>query len=241
MPNRLYICLALMLPPLLLQTTVLADSPLIITPVMNGPRLGIHIDVLEDPSGDLDLDAVRSGKTGAGFAPGGRDYLSFGYTRSTYWARLETSNGTGQPIRWLLELDTSHMDSVELHSPDESGRYSARRAGDTVPFHEREVEYRTFVFSILEQPGTRTYYLRFRTEGSMDIHLRAWSPVKFMGKMNRETPVLWIFYSFILIMACYNLYMFFSIKKPSYLYFSLFIASYLILQMVLDGSSFQFL
>ena len=241
MPNRLYICLALMLPPLFLQTAVLADSPFIITPVINGPRLGIHIDVLEDPTGDLDLEAVRSGKTGAGFAPGGRDYLSFGYTRSTYWARLETSNGTGQPIRWLLELDTPHMDSVELYSPDESGKYSARRAGDTIPFHAREIEYRTFVFPILEQPGTRTYYLRFRTEGSMDIHLRAWSPMEFMGKMNREMPVLWIFYSFILIMACYNLYMFFSIQKPSYLYFSLFIASYLILQMVLDGSSFQFL
>jgi hypothetical protein len=133
------------------------------------------------------------------------------------------------------------LDSVELYSPDGSGRYSARRAGDTMPFREREIEYRTFVFPILERPGVTTYYLRFRTEGSMDIHLRAWTPMEFIGQINREMPVLWVFYSFIFIMACYNLYLFFSIKKPSYLYFSLFIASYLILQMVLDGSSFQFL
>ena len=235
------ICLALLLPLLSPLAELRAGAPLAIDSTLNGPRLGLHLDVLEDPSGTLDINAINMGGPGVCFVPAGRDYPSYGYSSSIYWARLKTRNGEKSPVWWLLQLDTPHMDLIELYAPDPSGGYSVRRFGDTLPFSQRGIEYRTFVLPILEPPGENTYYMRFKTEGSMDLHLRAWSPMAFVAMVNRELPVLWVFYSFLFIMVCYNLYLLFSIRRTSYLYFSLFIGSYLFLQMVLDGSSYQYL
>ncbi|HSV98287.1 MAG TPA: 7TM-DISM domain-containing protein [Spirochaetota bacterium] len=241
MPRRLYICIAMVLLIPALKFKLHSETVITIDSNLNGARLGQFSEVMEDASGRLGIEEILSGNPDLRFAPAGKDYPSFGYTRSAYWARFQTRNAGSEPVRWFLELDTPHMDSVELYVPGNGGEYTIRRAGDTLPFHEREIQSRTFVFSLVEDPGARTYYLRFKTEGSMDLHLRAWSPETFIGMMSKYLPVLWMFYSFALIMACYNLYMYFSIRKLSYLHFSLFITSYLILQMVLDGSSYQFL
>jgi hypothetical protein len=77
-PNRLFIFLALTLLPIFLRTALIADSPFIITPLMDGHRLGLYVEVFEDPSGVLDLDAIRSGKTDDRFIPGGRDIFRSG-------------------------------------------------------------------------------------------------------------------------------------------------------------------
>ncbi len=241
MPRRLYICIVMVLLVLSCQSHLFSATPFTINPSLDGSRLGHYLEILEDPSGSLGIDEVRSGKMDASFGSYGREYPAFGFTRSAFWARLTTINPGTEPVRWLLELDTPHMDSVELYVPGESGDFTLRRAGDTLAFKSREIQFRTFVFSLVEDPGVRTYYLRFKTDGTMDLYLRAWSPNSFIALMNRDLPVLWFFYSFIFIMACYNLYMYFSIRKTSYLSFSMFIASYLVLQMVLDGYSYQFL
>lgn len=241
MPRRLSICIAMVLLIPALKFKLHSETVITIDSNLNGARLGQFSEVMEDASGRLGIEEILSGDPDSRFVPAGKDYPSFGYTRSAYWIRLKTRNPGSVPIRWLLELDTPHMDIVELYIPGPRGDFSVRTAGDTFPFREREFQHRNFVFSLLEDPGARTYYMRFRTEGSMDPHLRAWSPRNFIEMMSRELPILWIFYSFIFIMACYNLYMFFSIRKLSYLHFSLFITSYLVLQLVLDGYSYQFL
>ncbi len=185
---------------------------------------------MEDASGWLGIEEILSGDPDSRFVPAGKDYPSFGYTRSAYWIRLKTRNQGYVPIRWLLELDTPHMDIVELYIPGPRGDFSVRTAGDTFPFREREFQHRN-LFSRSSRAGCKNVLYALQNRGLHGFpHLRAVVSTELYRNDEQGTADLWIFYSFIFIMACDNLYMFFSIRKLSYLHFSLFITSYLVLQ-----------
>ncbi len=63
----------------------------------------------------------------------------------------------------------------------------------------------------------------------------------YFSKLNRELPVIWMYYGLMLIMVVYNLFIFVSSRDTSYIFYSLFITSFILLQMCLNGYAFQYL
>jgi len=64
-----------------------------------------HLEVLEDPSGQLSIDDVLRSDVARRFAPvAGESDLNFGYSASTYWLRLRLVADAGAARDWLLEL-----------------------------------------------------------------------------------------------------------------------------------------
>jgi len=51
--------------------------------------LGPSVDVLEDPGGQMDLEAVRAS---SGFKPAPKVGTNFGFTRSAWWVRFTVAN-----------------------------------------------------------------------------------------------------------------------------------------------------
>ena len=70
-----------------------------------------------------------------------------------YWVRFEVRNETDAALPWLLELAYPHLDYVDLYLPRAQGGFEVRRTGDHLPFAQRDLEYRNFVFE-LEEPRT---------------------------------------------------------------------------------------
>lgn len=123
-----------------------------------GITLGKKLDYVEDRSGTWTIDDVTSPQVRGSFRPARDDVPSFGLTTSTYWVRFTVDNRTREHQPWLLELAYPPIDDLRLFVPMEHGGYEHRRAGDQLPFAQREVEYRTFLFRLSEPPGARTYY-----------------------------------------------------------------------------------
>src|ERR1700676_2353473 len=60
--------------------------------------LGPSVDVLEDPGGQMDLEAVRAS---TGFKPAPNMGTNFGFTRSAWWVRFTLAN-TGDADRHVM-------------------------------------------------------------------------------------------------------------------------------------------
>jgi signal transduction histidine kinase len=221
---------------------VRAEAPLILAPRMEGVKLGANIAVYEDETSALDIGDVLKPEVARAFVSSRYDAPAYGFRESAYWVRFTVVNESAQPAPWFLELAYPHLDRIELFVPRADGGFERRRTGDHVRFAQRDLQYRNFVFTLTEPPGGRaTYYLRLSTSGAMNIPLVAWSPIAFFDNQNRELPVLWMFYGLMLVMTCYNAFIYFAVREKDYLYYSIYIASYGMFSFTLNGHSFQYL
>ena len=209
---------------------------------LGGEPVGRRFQVLEDPAGTLSLADVRSAAWRGRFRPAQSDAPSFGFSSSAYWLRLEVANSGDNARTWLLELAYPQLDRIELFALSADGKVEHRVTGDSVPFSQRDVPYRHFLFRLRELPhGRQTYFLRVHSLGSISLPLFAWSEASFRAHENREQPLLWMMYGVVLVMAVYNAFVFVSIRQREYLYYCLYVISCVLVQATLNGHTFQYL
>ncbi|MDB4975150.1 MAG: hypothetical protein JWN48_3491 [Myxococcaceae bacterium] len=207
-----------------------------------GEPIGRAFQVLEDPSGKLTFSDVRAEAWSARFRPSERDAPSFGFSASAFWLRLEVGNGGDAPSNWLLELAYPQLDQVELYTQRDDGTVERRLTGDHVPFAQRDIPYRHFLFRLSEPAHQRrTYYVRVQTEGSVSLPFFAWTDRTFLEHQNREQPLLWMMYGLVLVMALYNAFVFVSVREREYLYYCFYVVSCITAQATLNGHTFQYL
>jgi signal transduction histidine kinase len=205
---------------------------------LSGEAVGRSFQVLEDPSGSLSFSDVQSAR----FTPSKNDAPSFGFSQSVFWLRIGVVNSSAGARNWLLELAYPQLDRVELYARRDDGTVEHRVTGDRVPFAQRDVPYRHFLFQLHEPSRhAQTYYLRVQTVGAVSVPLFAWSDASFREHENREQPLLWMMYGVVLVMALYNAFVFVSVRQREYLYYCFYVFSCVLVQATLNGHAFQYL
>jgi hypothetical protein len=200
-----------------------------------------HVDYLEDAPGALTFDAVaNSGELS--WTRSNRANLGFGFTRSTFWLRFVLENSGHSELHYYFEQAWPLIDEIDLYIPDGTGRYGHVGTGDRQPFASRPFDYRTFVFPLtLEPRSVKVCYMRIRSTSSIILPLTLWDTDTFMHRILREDRVLMLLYGMMLVMIIYNLLVYAAIRQRSYLYYVLFIASFMCFIMTQHGTAFQFL
>jgi len=213
---------------------------------MNKYPVGTHIEYLVDINKKFNFKIIRDSeltkKNNLQWIASDKESLGFGYTSSVYWVRFSVKNPGNKKIDFLLELDYPLIDSIELYVPKPDRSYEIRRAGDHLPFRQRDVQYRNFVFQLSEMPQSfHTYYIRFETSSSMNILLWIWSPSIFSEKIMSEHIMLGIYYGIIVLIALHTFFIFLSLYDLSYLYYIFWILCFGIYQFAINGLAFQYI
>lgn len=224
-----------------------ADKPAPLPGVEGRVALGMHVDVLEDAGGGLELDDVREPEHAARFAPAESDPLNFGYTRSAWWLRFALPGSALPGEELLLEIAFPSIDRVEFHLPEPQPggepRYWTRITGDTFPWAAREVRHRNHVFRFPAPaaPGEHEYFLRVGSQGVLTVPLALWRPEAF-AEHDRDTQlILGLFYGLALALVLYNLMLFFAVRDRVYLYYLLYASAFGTFLLSFDGLGFQYL
>jgi two-component system nitrate/nitrite sensor histidine kinase NarX len=198
--------------------------------------LGLQLDILEDPSGQLTIEQVSSPEMSGRFYPSTTAVPQFGLTHSAIWARFRVEDNSNNIPYWLLEVRHVPLDYVDLFIPETTGGFMLHASGLLVPDSEQEIADNHYVFQIpsglqADQP----IYLRFATTNSMTIPATLWSPTAF-NQMERNEELLWgIYYGIMLVMAVYNFLLFLSLRDRDYLFLVLYIVAVFIQTAFLDG------
>jgi len=206
--------------------------------------LGLHLEMLVDPSGQLTIEQVSSSAYDEQFIPSQVEVPNLGFTNSPYWVRFRAKDNTQQPKQWRLEMSFTLMQQISFYLPriDGSG-FRVKQTGFFEPFHTREVAYQTFVFKLPLRPKVeQTIYLRFDSGGdSMTLPLTIWSLEEFAQKSQIEQLLAGIFYGVLLIMIGYNTFLLLSLREKSYLYYVLFVIGFLVHELSYRGFASQYL
>ena len=207
--------------------------------------LGHSIDVFEDVRGTADIADITSAALADSFRRHDRDVLNAGYSRSVFWIRLDLDyrpQESQDPAPWLLELAYPPLDRLDLYLPGADGKYQlAQRTGDTLPFASRPISLTNYLFDLKLAPGKPLrVYLRLESQGSIQAPLTLWSPKAYMENLPGNVYVLGIIYGVLLVMLVYNLFIFVSVRDTSYLYYILYIASFGLYQVSVNGAGIEY-
>jgi signal transduction histidine kinase len=206
-----------------------------------GPfRPGSHLELLEDPQQQLDIEAVRTPPLAAAFAPSADGVPNFGLSGSAWWARLTVRAAAAG--EWYLEVPWPVVDSVTAWLPDGSGGIVRQEAGDHLPFSHWPVPYRNPTFRLqLPADADATLYLRVAGEDTMLLPLTLWSADAFALKQQHEAFSFGIYYGALAVLVIYNLILLLTLRDRAYLYYVLLVGAWTLYHASLSGFATQYL
>ncbi|WP_339516463.1 sensor histidine kinase [Pseudomonas sp. RL_15y_Pfl2_60] len=207
--------------------------------------LGRASYVLEDASGAATIDQVSSADFAPRFKRQSEQVLNAGYSRSVFWLRVDLDY---QPLQltgeksWLLELAYPPLDHLMLYMDNGRGGFDLlRTTGDALPYVSREIKNNNFLFELGLQPDQpRRVYLRLQSQGSIQAPLKLWAPNAYIESQPTRIYVLGIIYGVLLGMMVYNLFIYLSVRDTSYLYYILYIASFGLYQVSVNGAGIAY-
>jgi signal transduction histidine kinase len=207
---------ALAAPPAL-NAAAIAESPVSLTQ---------HFAIFEDAGKVMSLNDVRKLPPEAFRVEStAKDAISFGYTASAYWLKLDLRNDGDQALERMLEIAYARIGHVEFHQPSSDGSYTALTTGNALPYVTRPYPNRNLVFPITLPPhSVQTVYFRLHSTAPIIVPARAWAPQAF-HKYERSDYIghTWYF-GMATAMVLFNLLLFVALLDVIYLLYVVFVS-----------------
>ena len=162
--------------------------------------------------------------------------------KPTYWGRFKLqSQSTSQC--WLLEMVDPHVQSIDLYELKNGvlEPCSVTR-GFIYPFSTKDFFHKNHVYNLnLNDGKAHIYYVCFKSRLHNSFILKVRSPEYLMYYSLTEYFILGLYYGILVIMAIYNLFIFFSVRERTYIYYVIYVIACGFTSMNEDGLGFQFL
>lgn len=172
--------------------------------------------------------------------PKGR--LSFSYSNNDFWFKYKIVNGQEKEIRKLFEVNYPVIDELDVYYFYDNKMTEQFNTGDLRPFQSRPLNTRTFVFPInLPKDSKITVLVRVHTQSSVFVPMLLWDSQNFYDQEDKAVFFQGLFYGCMLVMIVYNLFIYFVVRNPSYLYYALFVFSTTIFQATIQGFGFKYI
>jgi len=237
MKKKLFLLLVIFVPVI-----IFGNNPVILEKGRDEYHIGKHLYILEDKDGDLTFEDVSSEKFSKNFRKSDREIPNFSYTKSAYWVKFQVESRLPEEKTFLLELDYSHYSKIDFYDLNSDGPKEHKQVGNLFPFSQREIKYRNFVFKLkIKQGEKKTVFLRLQSKFPIQIPLIIWSQNAFIEKINAETYLFGFYFGIFAVMLLYNLFLYFSVREKSYIYYVVYILSYGLMALTQSGFAYQYL
>jgi len=212
---------------------------------------GVPVDVetlssamalLEDRGSTLDVSAVSSAPANEDFVAATPKTANVGFSDSAWWARVTVRN-RGDVSRFVyLRQGYPLIDSLDLYEPLAGGGWHTHATGDRTPFGTRDVAHRDFLFPLTVPAASDvTYYLRFRSQGPIDINLSLVDPNTLTAQVSREQLAYGVYFGCVIMLLVWSGLVFIAVRDGAFLAYFAYVATFGLYMMVNTGLAYQFL
>lgn len=203
-----------------------------------------HSKYFIDKDSRLDFFQVLNTTNTKLFQTSQSELLNLGYTSEPIWIKFQisTSNQKKDEKTWFLEVGYTLLDKVILYSKDAEGKWKKEKLGDRQPFHLRPLSHRNHYFIINTTPKeVREFYLEIQSDGAIQIPLNLMQFSAILKNSQYQLLIFGLLYGGLLVMALYNLFIFFMLKEKTYLLYAIYITCASFYMASLNGLTHQFL
>ncbi|HWZ21085.1 MAG TPA: 7TM diverse intracellular signaling domain-containing protein [Cytophagaceae bacterium] len=222
---------------------VKAEKLLVLTPDTEDYVLkGEYFDVFEDSGKKYTIDQIADPNFD-GFT---KHVVNYGYNKNTkaaYWLKFSVKKSSADQKHFLLETYSPHTNRIQVFLPAGNNKFTMQEGGEDVNFSQRIYKTKNIVFDlpIKVTDQTVTFYIRIVSKNYSSFDFRVKTINYFLFYMTNEYYFLGIYYGILILMAVYNLLVFFVVKDKVYLYYVFYVLSSAVITMTDDGLGFQYL
>jgi len=203
--------------------------------------IGKHLSYLKEQGARLTAAEASLAFAQGKFTPSRKSVLNFGIGARPVWLAFEVTNPGKSGALRRLAIATSWLDEIEVYIRRTERPVEAFQAGDMRPFAERPVENRLFWFNHVFAPGTTTVLIRIATPDPMVLPVYFTTAEEAQTRAAGQEASYALLYGYLLALLAYNFILFLSLQAPRYLYYSLFLLCFSILNITYTGHSFEWL
>lgn len=215
---------------LLFSLVAQAQSPLQLINDTQTIRLSEHVRIFAEPDSALTLDQIIKRKDQ--FSWFGSSNPNYGLYENGLWLHTSLSNVTDTE-EWVIDIGFSHLDKVDFYLLNGNTLLASSKQGEL----RGSQEYRYPTMGVdLPYATTLDLYIRLEAKDKGIIApLDIQSHIQYM-RFSFWDNLLWgLFYGGLMILALYNLVLYFANKESSLLAYVCYIVSVLIWQFVWGG------
>ena len=184
-------------------------------------EIGLNLDILEDPTGELNINEVNRPEWSAKFKRNYQKFPNFGFTKSAFWARFSIKNKTNFQKKWLLSFNFYLQNEISFFKKKD-GHWHESKTGDNYPFSSREIKTRSFTFEI--KPELESFYF-VRVKGTPSrINLTISDSNRFAQNESKNNYIFGLFFGLVLSMIAYNGFILIATKSISYLFYIFYVS-----------------
>jgi hypothetical protein len=167
--------------------------------------------------------------------------LNFGFRSEPIWLHISLKQDSNKESLVLI-MDYPLLDYVDLYQLERGNQWNIQKSGDRISFLNRFLDFRKINFQIIPtDQTTRNLILKIQTTSSLQANFTIMNLSEFSNYSNRDNFGNGIFFGGLFLITSYNLFIYFFIRERKYLFYVLYLISYIFLQMGISGILFQYI
>lgn len=206
-------------------------------------EIGPYLETLRDPNSEFSPFEIVLPEWTNRWTPVTQKTLNLGYQEDAYWLRLNIDASASIHKSWDLVINTPLLDYIDVYQVfADSGPRLIYRSGMSRAFNNRVEDHRFFITPLEiynDRSEPASYLIRVESDSNFYIPMSLYPSSEFWAPMQKADVLNWMFFGIIVAMALYNLFLYSTVRDVSYLYYVLFITSFALLHLSLDGYLFQ--
>lgn len=188
-------------------------------------------DYLEDKENKLTIDQVADHSDL--FIQNHINNFSLGFKNHPVWLKVEIANRISKQD-FILAAEFAPTDLVTLCEKKEE--WFCRTQGDLVPFSQREIPHRNYLFKIhLDKNEKKTFYIKVKTTSAILFSYTFASEEKYLANSSDSLFLYGIYTGIIILLVIYNFFLYFSFRDLNFLIYIAYIVSYIFFSLGTTG------
>jgi len=201
-------------------------------------EVGLHLDILEDPTKKLSIHDVNKPEWAKKFKKSENKVPNFGFSNSAFWARLRVKNNSESNKKWFFTQNYFTQDYITFYKKDR-GFWESVETGDFLPFRTKEIESRTFTFKM--QPENESVYFIKIMGITNRMNFTITSPEELFSGETKNNLILGIFFGLVFAMVAFNSFVYFTTKSTSNILYVLYLFFYGVFIATIQGYGHRFI
>ncbi|WP_394229574.1 sensor domain-containing diguanylate cyclase [Shewanella colwelliana] len=199
-----------------------------------------HFAAAHLPSNISISDALHAYKNGQ-FQLLSDNIANFGIDSPPMWLAITLRNPTKMAINKQLIIANSWLDKLEISVHHQQGDMRHFSRGDHFAFDQRHNNQRFFTVDFAFQPGISYLLIRVESVDPMVLPIYLAEQSDFNSQLLFDSYSYGFLYGAIFCLLAYNFMLAVGLRSITYFYYSLFLLSFLILNISYSGHGFQWL
>lgn len=198
--------------------------------------------ILIDTSNKLKISDILKGEYQSKFSANNDEIPEFGLMPSSVWFKFSIKSLL--ELSPYLEINNPALDTIQYFLFNNEGQLVHQYlTGSFEKVEDRSIRSGQIMIDMnLDFNTSYICYLKINSlSSSTQVPIRIASIKKYYEAARTDYILQGIYFGLILFLIIYNLFLFFSLRKPTYLYFALFIASVGLLFALFKGIGVQYL